>query len=124
MQEQLMVHLNGLIVEILFSLIGTYGAWFFRNIFTTRESQEHLHKALATGVNYASAYLLEWAKTQSFKSMDQKVLDDAASKVVEYVKSSVPDAIHRLKASDDHLSLMAKAYVNAAAKDMLLKTRN
>ena len=125
MQDQILAHINGLIVEVVFSLIMTYGGLFVQKVFVTRESQDHLRKALTTGVGYATGSLMNHIIDQGGVSkafLDAK--EEATSKVVEYVKSSVPDAIRRLGASDDHLQMMAESYINQTIADMRLRTRS
>ena len=112
MFEQLMDRLDPYLTEILVGLITTYAGGFFRSMLKTKQSQENLHKAIFTGVDYVTdhpaAYL---ARHTSVPATIDKLPPEVVEAVISYVKGSVPDAVRYLKASDEQIGKMAKASI-------------
>lgn len=109
MLSRILEALDPIIAELLMTLIVTYFGWVIRTFFKSAESQRNLHKALETGVDFASDLLMEYLLGTMSK---EEVKTAAISRVVNYVNSSVPDAKKQLKASEIQIHRMATAYVN------------
>ena len=75
--------------------------------------RDALHRALDTGIGLV------------FDSMQRHpavaVPDMAVTKIIEYVRASVPDAIERLAPSQQHLEAMARAKLAKAINDAIGK---
>lgn len=98
--------LQPILVDYAVYIIMGRMAWFFRRLPAKwrleieSRHRDALHKALNTGVGLA----IDVAQ----KHPSVLVADVAATRVVEYVKASVPDAIKRLGPSQQHLEDMAR----------------
>lgn len=112
MFDQLMDRLDPYLTEIIVGLLSTYLGGFFRSMFKSKQSQENLHKALYTGVDFVTDHLAAYlARYTSIPATIDKLPPEVVEAVVDYVKGSVPDAVRYLKASDDQIAKMAKATI-------------
>ena len=108
LQPVIVETLLALILAVVAALMRKLPAWMRVEI--EAKHRAALHSALDTGVGYA----LDAVEAALRANPTIAVGDAAVGQVLDYVNTSVPDAIKRLGPSQQHLQAMARAKINEA----------
>lgn len=121
MIDQIQNIIQPIIVDYAAWVILALAGWFLRRlpeqwrIEIEAKHREALHAALNTGVGLVIDSLQ--------KNSPAAVPDMAISKVISYVRNSVPDAIKNLAPSQEQLEMMARSKITAALDQLVNRDR-
>ena len=116
MLDTILDKLDPILAELIIGGIATYATWFGKTFMRSQKSQENLHRALYTGVDYVTDVLA--SSISGSPDSQQDLREKAVAEIVTYVKGSVPDSVAYLKASDTQIAKMAWSFVNPRLLDM------
>lgn len=126
MLDTLLDRLDPIIAEAIFGLVMLYAGNVVRLFFRNKESQDNLHKALETGVDYVTDELADFVQRRiagGLGGAPLSVPNDLVQRISEYAETSVPGAIKTIKqATPEKLMEMARAKANVRVtqlRDML-----
>lgn len=114
--QELLPAITAVVMAVVTGLLSLLTAWL-REKFKIEIEARHrqaLHSALETGVGLVTDALMK----KIGESPASVAVDDLASRVVAYTRSSVPDSIRQLLPSSEQLIAMATAKLNAKAAQL------